>query len=113
MAVDGTVDVPDSIANAKSRDYPLLVADRQPFKVRVVMLIEGRDTIVDTLICLPDGRAGKSKKKLLRSVTQNALLMWTGLHSYAMIACHIKKTGCDYLGRYQLTLKFSVRKSLG
>ena len=44
--------------------------------------------------------------RLLRSVTQEMLLMWDrGLHSYAMVSATLSK-GCYYLGRIPSNVKF-------
>ena len=44
---------------------------------------------------------------MLRSVTEEMLLMWDrGLHSYAMVESTFSK-GCDYLGRIPSQVKFT------
>lgn len=44
---------------------------------------------------------------MLRSVTEEMLLMWDrGLHSYAMVESTFSK-GCDYLGRIPSNVKFT------
>src|SRR4028118_707823 len=56
--------------------------------------------------------ASSFAKKLLRSVTQEMLLMWDrGLHSYAMVNATLAR-GCHYLGRIPANVKFEVEKVL-
>ena len=44
---------------------------------------------------------------MLRSVTEEMLLMWDrGLHSYAMVSATFSK-GCDYLGLIPSNVKFT------
>ena len=77
------------------------------------MLIEaGTHLIVDALICPYRMGERVRAKKLLRSVTQEMLLMLDrGLHSYTMVHATLT-TGCDYLGRVPANAKFSVEKVL-
>ncbi len=78
-----------------------------------MLLIEaGTHLIVDALMC--PYRIGERVrvKKLLRSVTQEMLLMWDrGLHSYAMVKATLAQK-CDYLGRVPKNVKFSVDRVL-
>jgi len=108
MAVDGTVlDVPDSIANAKSLVIPLLVTRAAFPKVPRVMLIEAGTLIVDVLIC-SDGRE-RVRAKSFCVLSQEMLLMWDRGCTPAMHAT--LTTGCDYLGRVPANAKFSGEKS--
>ncbi len=77
------------------------------------MLIEaGTHLIVDALICPYRMGERVRAKKLLRSVTQEMLLMWDiGLHSHTRVHATLT-TGCDYLGRVPANAKFSVEKVL-
>jgi hypothetical protein len=112
MAIDGTViDVPDSRANARVFGYPACRPGTTAAfpKVRLVLLIEaGTHLIVDALMCPYRMGERVRAKKLLRSLTQGMLLMWDrGLHSYGMVQATLA-TGCDYLGRVPVNVKFSV-----
>lgn len=116
MAVDGTVlDIPDSQANARVFGYPgSRKGTRAAFpKVRVVLLIEaGTHLITDALMC--PYRIGERVRalKLLRSVTEEMLLMWDrGFHSYQMVNSTLAQ-GSQYLGRVPKNVKFPYHQIL-
>ena len=111
IAIDGTcLDIPDSDENARVFGRPgSRPGTRAAFpKARLVILVEaGTHLIFDALICPYKIGERVRALRLLRSVTQEMLLMWDrGLHSYAMVEATVSK-GCDYLGRIPSLVKFT------
>jgi hypothetical protein len=111
IAIDGTcLDIPDSDENARVFGRPgSRPGTRAAFpKARLVILVEaGTHLIFDALICPYKIGERVRALRLLRSVTQEMLLMWDrGLHSYAMVEATVSK-GCDYLGRIPSHVKFT------
>jgi hypothetical protein len=110
VAIDGTcLNIPDSDENARVFGRPgSRPGTRAAFpKARLVILVEaGTHLIFDALIC-PDKMGERVRAlRLLRSVTEEMLLMWDrGLHSYAMVSATLSK-GSNYLGRIPSNVKF-------
>jgi len=99
IAIDGTcLDIPDSDENARVFSRPgSRPGTRTAFpKARLVILVEaGTHLIFDALICPYKIGERVRALRLLRSVTQEMLLMWDrGKHSYAMVEATVSK-GCD------------------
>lgn len=116
VVIDGTCfNLPDSQENLRVFGKPACRPSVQAAfpKLRLVILIEaGTHIIFDALMC--PYRFGERARaiKLLRSVTEEMLLMWDrGLHSYAMVLSTVEKRS-QYLGRIPSNVKFKVEKTL-
>jgi hypothetical protein len=110
VAIDGTcLNIPDSDENARVFGRPgSRPGTRAAFpKARLVILLEaGTHLIFDALICPYKMGERVRALRLLRSVTEEMLLMWDrGLHSYAMVSATLSK-GSNYLGRIPSNVKF-------
>jgi len=110
MAVDGTVlDVPDSIANAKSLSR-FWSPNQSSFSKSPRGDVDwGRDTFNRRCLNL---YGWMSEEQKVSAFCQDKKCCWCGIevNSYAMVHATLT-TGCDYLGRVPANAKFSVEKS--